>query len=231
MDVYLEIGKKRVFAAALDWPGWSRSGKDEYAALQSLIDYAPRYARAIAAARMGFQPPADTSELEVVERLPGNTGTDFGAPSIAPAFDSTPMGDDEVQRSLALLESIWQAFDAAARQAQGKELRKGPRGGGRDLEKILRHVWESEEAYLRQLGGRLKKQQKLADTPEERSLSLSEGPAATRQAIRQALPAAARGELPQVGARGGRRWTPRFFVRYAAWHLLDHAWEIEDRAR
>ena len=25
-------------------------------------------------------------------------------------------------------------------------------------------------------------------------------------------------------------WTPRWYVRYATWHWLDHAWEIEDRA-
>jgi hypothetical protein len=43
------------------------------------------------------------------------------------------------------------------------------------------------------------------------------------------LEAAARGELPRVGPRGGLRWTPRFYVRYSAWHILDHAWEIEDR--
>jgi hypothetical protein len=223
VDVYLEMGKKRVFAAALGWPGWSRSGKDEHAALQTLLDYAPRYAQAIEAAHLGFQPPADASALKVVERLPGNVGTDFGAPSVAPAADSAPLGESDAQRSLALLEAIWQAFDAAVRRAEGKELRKGSRGGGRDLEKMLWHVLESEEAYLRQLGGKLEKLQKPTDPRQ--------GFAAVRQAIRQALPAAARGELPQTGPRGGQRWRPRFFVRYAAWHLLDHAWEIEDRAQ
>jgi hypothetical protein len=44
-----------------------------------------------------------------------------------------------------------------------------------------------------------------------------------------ALAAGARGELPERGPRGGARWTPRSFVRRVAWHVLDHAWEIEDR--
>lgn len=53
--------------------------------------------------------------------------------------------------------------------------------------------------------------------------------ARTRAAIRAALVAAARGELPERGPRGGAIWTPRYYVRRAAWHTLDHAWEIEDR--
>ena len=37
-------------------------------------------------------------------------------------------------------------------------------------------------------------------------------------------------DRPKSGPRGGKIWSPRFFVRYVAWHTLDHAWEIEDRA-
>ena len=50
-----------------------------------------------------------------------------------------------------------------------------------------------------------------------------------RRETRDALAAAIRGELPTEGPRGGKRWAPRYFVRRAAWHVLDHAWEIEDR--
>jgi hypothetical protein len=28
----------------------------------------------------------------------------------------------------------------------------------------------------------------------------------------------------------GRRWPPRYAARRIAWHVLDHAWEIEDRS-
>jgi hypothetical protein len=34
VDVVLEIGKKRTFAVALDWPGWTRRGRDEESALR-----------------------------------------------------------------------------------------------------------------------------------------------------------------------------------------------------
>ena len=36
---------------------------------------------------------------------------------------------------------------------------------------------------------------------------------------------------PPPGPRGGKRWLPRYFVRRVGWHVLDHALEIEDRAR
>ena len=82
IDVYLEIGKKRTFAGALDWPGWCRSGRDEASALQALCDYGSRYGRVLHTARLGFQAPADPSAFVVRERLEGNATTDFGAPGI-----------------------------------------------------------------------------------------------------------------------------------------------------
>jgi hypothetical protein len=36
--------------------------------------------------------------------------------------------------------------------------------------------------------------------------------------------------IPARGPRGGKRWSAPYFVRRAAWHVLDHAWEIEDRS-
>jgi hypothetical protein len=51
------------------------------------------------------------------------------------------------------------------------------------------------------------------------------------QAILQALSSASSGDTPKQGPRGGVRWTPRRFVKRVAWHVLDHAWEIEDRIR
>ncbi len=38
INVYLEIGKKKVFASAMDWPGWSRAGRSEEQALLVLLD-------------------------------------------------------------------------------------------------------------------------------------------------------------------------------------------------
>jgi hypothetical protein len=219
MDVALETGKKRVFASALDWPGWCRGGKDEDSALQALLAYAPRYGQAIEIAGLGFQPPEAASAFKVVERLTGGSGTDFGAPNTPPSADARPLSAAELARLQALLQACWRAFDAAVQAAEGKELRQGPRGGGRDLQRIVLHALEAEMAYLTRLGGSLKG--KWADPRQ--------GFAPLRQAILETLGSAVRGALPRFGPRGGARWTARFYVRYAAWHLLDHAWEIEDR--
>jgi hypothetical protein len=221
IDVYLEIGKKRTFAGAIDWPGWCRIGRDESSALQALVDYGPRYARILSATQLGFQAPAATSALAVVERLEGNATTDFGAPAIAPSSDTRPIDDAELQRFQTLLQACWQAFDATTVQAAlGKGLRKGPRGGGRDLEEIVRHVLGADVGYLARLAWKLEKS-------EEEDLSDELG--RTRQAILNALAAATRGEVPARGPRGGVIWTPRYYVRRVAWHVLDHTWEIEGR--
>ncbi len=220
MDIYLEIGKKRVFAGALEWPGWCRSGRDEAAALQALLDYGPRYARAIGAARLEFQAPADVSQLVVVQRLNGNASTDFGAPDIPPASDAGPLDNTALERLQRLLQACWQTFDATTRAASGRALRKGPRGGGRDLEGIVQHVMDAQAAYLRRLGWK---------PVAAEGGDVAGSPGHIRQAMVSALEAAAHGEMPTQGPRGGARWTPRYFVRRAAWHVLDHAWEIEDR--
>jgi hypothetical protein len=221
VDVYLEIGKKRTIAGAIDWPGWCRIGRDEDTALQALAEYGPRYARALARSRLGFKAPDDTAALKVVDRLDGNTTTDFGAPDIAPPADAQPVDEDELGRLQSILRACWRALDAAAEEAKGKELRKGPRGGGRDLDKIVEHVLGSEAGYLARLAW--KPQKSEADDAKERIER-------HRQDVLDALAAAARGETPKQGPRGGAIWTPRYFVRRDAWHILDHAWEIEDRS-
>lgn len=220
IDVYLEVGKKRTFAGAIDWPGWCRAGRDEATALRALYDSASRYASVLQAARIEFQPPAAATEFAVVERLEGTSTTDFGAPDVAPASDARPVSEAELERFQTLLQAYWQAFDGAVRAASGKELRKGPRGGGRDPERIIRHLLGSDAGYLARLAWKFK-QGEAEDLGEELGR--------TRQAILNALTAAARGELPARGPRGGLMWTPRYFVRRVAWHVLDHAWEIEDR--
>jgi hypothetical protein len=164
--------------------------------------------------------PRDASEFRVVERLEGNATTDFGAPGMIPHADAQPLDAAELQRLKALLAAYWQAFDAARNAALGRELRKGPRGGGRELEAIVEHVLGAERGYLSQLGWKLGKDQAPDQDGELRRV---------RAAILEALPAAARGDLPARGPRGGLRWPPRYFVRRAGWHVVDHLWEIEDR--
>jgi hypothetical protein len=217
--VYLEIGSHRTIAAALDWPGWCRVGRDEASALQALFEYGPRYARILRPARLGFQAPNAVSALAVVERLKGNGTTDFGVPMRAPASDAQPVEDTELRRLQAMLKACWRAFDAAVEQAEGKALRTGPRGGGRTLDKIVEHVLGAAvQSYLTSLGGK---------APQSKSAALSPEP--IRQAILETLKASAHGEIAEYGPRGGKRWSPRYFVRREAWHVLDHVWEIEDR--
>ncbi len=101
------------------------------------------------------------------------------------------------------------------------ELRKGPRGGGRELEAITHHVLGGEQGYLSRLAWKIDKG-KATDLNEEMRL--------TRQATMDALSAAERGQIPERGPRGGVIWPARYFVRRVAWHVLDHAWEIMDRS-
>jgi len=220
IDIYLEAGAKRVLASALDWPGWCRGGRDRAAALQALVDYGPRYARVLRGARLGFHAPTAASAFAIVEIIKGNATTDYGVPALAPSADARPVDDAELRRLESILRACWRAFDRAAEAAEGRKLSVGPRGGGRDLNRMKEHVQGAEGSYLSSLGGKLS----LADdVPLDEKLRL------TQQAVLKALPAAARGEFPARGPRGGLRWSPRYFVRRAAWHVLDHAWELEDR--
>lgn len=221
IKVYLEIGQSKTFAVSLDWPGWCRSGRDEEAALQALCDYGPRYADVLRSTSLKFHPPSDVSSLKVVERLEGNATTDFGAPDRSLETDTKPIKPAELKRWQTILQACWQAFDAAVEAAGETPLEKGPRGGGRDLAKIIQHVHEVDTSYLKALGGTLDVDDKTE--PSEALTSM-------REAILSSLTAAAHGEIPPKGPRGGLRWTPRYFVRRLAWHELDHAWEIEDRS-
>ena len=216
----LEVGQKRTIAGALDWPGWCRGRRDEASAITALVEYAPRYAQVVSRTQLAFTPPGEPGAFAVAERLTGTSTTDFGAPAVAPEQDAEPFGEAERQRSEAILAAIWRAFDRVLGAAEGRELRKGPRGGGRDRDSIVRHVVGADAGYLRSLG------QKFSQND---GAPLSDELERTRAAIREALVAGARGELPEKGPRGGTLWTPRYYVRRVAWHTLDHAWEIEDR--
>lgn len=220
VEVYLECGQKKVFAGALDWPGWSRSARGEQGAIAALAASGPRYARILAGTKVGFAPPDDPASFVAVERLEGNSTTDFGAPDRAPGRDAEPFDEEARERAEAILAAIWWAFDQTARAAEGKALRTGPRGGGRDVEGIVRHVLGADAGYLRRLARKV---------VQDDAAPLEDEPRRTREAIRAALAAGARGALPREGPRGGALWTPRYFVRRVAWHAVDHLWEIEDR--
>ena len=210
--IYLEVGAKRVFACALDWPGWARSGKSEEAAVEALAAYADRYAPVAAEAGVRF-PASAGKQVEVVERLPGSATTDFGAPDAKASADHQPLTRARAERGAALLEASWTVFDRVVAAAP-PELRKGPRGGGRDRDKIVEHLLGSEIGYLRKVGLRF---------PGADALD-GEG-AARRTALLEALRAARR-----PAPDNERAWPWSYAARRLAWHALDHAWEIEDRS-
>ena len=205
--VYLEVGSKRTFASAAGWPGWCRAGKDEQAALAALAAYAVRYAPVAKLAGVPF--PAKTVDFEVVERLPGNATTDFGAPGIPAEDESSPITAAQARRMRELVEACWTYLDNVVAKAPAT-LRKGPRGGGRDRDPMFDHVLGAEMEYAKAIGTRLK-QPDGRDKPAVRAF---------RKAILEAFSNPNRAE----------KWPVAYAARRTAWHALDHAWEIEDRS-
>jgi len=167
-----------------------------------------------------FLIPSTYSEFVIFERLEGDYTTDFGVPGIIASSESEPVNALDLQRFNTVLKACWEAFDRAVGQAKGKELRKGPRGGGRDAKKILEYVVGAEQSYLRRL---------VWKSGKAKEMSLEEEIKYTRAETLTALERAVKEGLPTQGPRGGKIWPPRYFVRRVAWHVLDHAWEIEDR--
>jgi hypothetical protein len=213
IHVMVEQGKKRAVATAFDWPGWERSGKSEEEALQVLEAYRPRYAKIAKLAGLAgeFRKARD---IAVVDRQKGSGMTDFYGLSYHSATpEHEPMSAAACDRKIALLRSSWAYFDDVASHVSA-ELRKGPRGGGRDRDKIVRHANGAEiYEFARKVG---------VNTP----LEARERPDELR-AHREAFCAAIR----DYNARGApaRTWTVQFVIRHAAYHMLDHAWEMEDR--
>ena len=208
-EVVLEVTDRRSFVSAVDRPGWCRSGRTPEAALEALIEYAGRYAVVARLARVRFSTAAGDA-LTVVEQLPGDATTAFGAPSIVAATDRRALTAAEADRQVRLLSAGWQELDRLAVEAP-EQLRKGPRGGGRDRDKVVDHVIEAERSYARTIGVR--------HPPFHDHAAVQ----ACRAEIEDVLRAARSGEpMP--------KWTARYFLRRAAWHVLDHVWEIEDKS-
>ncbi|CAA9217247.1 MAG: hypothetical protein AVDCRST_MAG10-465 [uncultured Acidimicrobiales bacterium] len=199
--VYLEVGSKKVFACSLDWPGWCRSAKTEEQALESLAAYAERYRPVADEAGVRF-PKSVARDFDVVEHVKGDSGTEFGIPHVPAGADATPLTKAQAERLATLVQAAWTVFDRVAASAPA-ELRKGPRGGGRDRDKIVAHVLDAEKGYFSMVG-------------------VKDG----RDAFLDAL-GAARQPQPELTKKS---WPWRYTARRVAWHALDHAWEMEDRA-
>jgi hypothetical protein len=215
LRVILEMGKKRrVVAGAMDWPGLDRWGTSEEDALDKLLSYVPRYAGV--AERAGMATAfARSREVEVVERVPGSSSTDFwGIAHVPSQIERDVLSAADLDRRLDLLQACWAYFDDVAARVSA-ELRPGARGGGRSREQIVRHVYANEpEQFSRKIEVR---------TPLDVVLT-PEGLARHRQEYLDAIRAY------NAEGKPARTWPIQFLVRRTAHHAMDHAWEMEDRS-
>jgi hypothetical protein len=206
--------EKKVAAAAIDWPGLSRGAKTADEALDLLAAYRQRYLPI--ARHAGLEAEFEAAgELDIVEDYFGPGSTDYWGISFAPSsYERELMPPNELERKLSLLQAAWRFFDEVAARVS-PEMRKGPRGGGRDRDVIIRHVLANEgEDFSRRIG---------VHTPREVILT----PTGLR-AHRAAYLATLR-ERNEVEWKVGRNWTLPFLLRHTAYHVLDHAWEMEDK--
>ena len=217
MRVVLEVGPrgKKVIAVAPDWPGLERGAPTADAAVERLLAYLPRYERVAELAGLGAELAADAG-ADVVERYPGTGSTDFWGISFAfSAVDREAVPADSLERELALMRGAWAFFDEV-RARVSPEMRRGPRGGGRDRDRIVRHTVGTEQDWGKKLG----LPGYAGAVPSDEAL----------QAHRDDYCAAIRAHHAQ-GKPAGRvaGWPLRFLIRHTAFHTLDHAWEMEDK--
>lgn len=217
MRVTLEIGPKgkKVVAVAPDWPGLERGATTEQAAIERLRAYLPRYA--VVTKLAGMQAAfATMTDVNVVERYPGTGSTDFWGISFAfSSIDQQAMAGEGLERELRLMRACWAFFDAV-RSRVSAELRRGPRGGGRDRDRIVRHTLAAEQSWAKGVG---------VLTPDDGMLTGIE-----LKAYRDAYCQAIRSYHAQ-GKMAGKMapWPLPYLIRHTAFHTLDHAWEMEDK--
>jgi hypothetical protein len=215
LRVLLEIGTKgrRVVAAATDWPALDRWGTDEDTALEKLKVYLPRYAGV--AERAGLKVDFEGQRtIEVIERYRGSSSTDFwGIAHVPSETEREVLSSADLERRLDLLQACWREFDDVAARVS-KDLRPGTRSAGRTREQIIRHTYGSEpDQFSPKVEVR---------TPIEAVLSTT-GLAAHRVAYLDAIRAY------NAEGKPARRWPIQFLIRRTAHHVMDHAWEMEDR--
>jgi len=217
LRVTLEIGPKgkKVAAVAPDWPGLERGGKTEEAAIERLQSYLPRYAQVAKLAGM-YGEFAPITTIDLVEQYPGTGSTDFWGISFAfSSIDRPDMSSAELERELTLMRACWAFFDDV-RVRVSAEMQKGPRGGGRDRDHIVRHTLYTEQDWAKMIG---------VLTPDGAMLT-DQGLKAHRDAYCHAIR-----DYHSQGKLAGKmaKWPLRYLIRHTAYHTLDHAWEMEDK--
>lgn len=205
---------KKVVAFAIDWPGWSRSAKTSDEALATLESYRSRYRPITLTARMAKKFDA-AGPLTVVEDRIGTGSTDFWGISFSPSsFEHGLMVKNEFDRKIAMLRACWSFFDRVGSQVSA-EMAKGPRGGGRDRDQIIGHTIRVESLdFAKRIGLRV---------TEDSTLSV-QGLIDYREEYVSAMRKYNLGEGKPM-----RSWTLPFLIRHSAFHVMDHAWEMEDK--
>jgi hypothetical protein len=215
LRVTLEIGPKgkKVAAVAPDWPGLERGAKTGEAAIERLQSYyLPRYAQVAKLAGMEAEFAAITT-VDVVEQYPGTGSTDFWGISYAfSGIDRQDLSSEELERELTLMQACWAFFDDV-RWRVSAQMRKGPRGGGRDRDQIVGHTIRVEQDWAEKVG---------VPTPQGTPL-IGAGLQAHRDAYSNAIRAF------HSEGKMARSWPLRYLMRHTAYHTLDHAWEMEDK--
>ncbi len=213
----IEIGPKgkKVVAVAPDWPGLARGAKTEEAAIERLLTYVPRYVPVAKLAGMEAAFPTTTT-ADVIEHYPGTGSTDFWGISFAfSSIDKQAMSDDALERELTLMRACWAFFDDV-RSRVSAEMQRGPRGGGRDRDRIVRHTFAAEQDWAKGVG---------VVTSDDMMLT-GEGLRTHRDAYCHAIQ-----DYHSQGKSAGKvaKWPLRYLIRHTAFHTLDHAWEMEDK--
>jgi hypothetical protein len=93
-------------------------------------------------------------------------------------------------------------------------MRAGPRGGGRNRDRIVRHTLAAEQDWAKKLGIRLPPDDVVIDVKELRAYRT-----AYCKAIRSF----------HAEGKPARTWPLRYLIRHTAFHALDHAWEMQDK--
>jgi hypothetical protein len=214
LRVTLEIGPKakKVVAVAPDWPGLERGAKTGETAIEKLQSYLPRYAQVAKLAGMdgAF---AVLASVDLVEHYPGTGSTDFWGISFAfSSIDKQDLSRGELERELTLMQACWAFFDNV-RLRVSAQMRKGPRGGGRDRDQIVGHTIRVEQEWAEKVGVLIPQGAMLIDE--------------SLQAYRDTYCNAIRAFHAE--GKMARTWPLRYLIRHTAFHTLDHAWEMEDK--
>ena len=157
---------------------------------------------------------ARARDVEVAERVPGSSSTDFwGIAHVPSQIERDVLSSADLEQRLDLLCACWAIFDDVVARVTG-ELRPGSRGGGRSRDQVMRHVYGTEPLQL--------SRKVEVRTPLDVVLT-PDGLATHRRDFLNAIRAY------NAEGRPARTWPIQFLVRRTAHHVMDHAWELEDR--